>query len=134
MKNRGLFTEEFVAERLRTVFGADKVFRNVNIWDTKARKKKLGEIDTLILIADRAVIFQEKSKKLTLEARKGNDLQLQADFKAAVQDAYDQAFECASTSSLVVAVFTDAGGKEIRFQGRSSTSIRCALCQTTIRP
>jgi hypothetical protein len=113
MKNRGLFTEEFVADRLERVFGADKVFRNVDIWDTKARKKKLGEIDTLILIADRALIFQEKSKKLTLEARKGNDLQLQADFKAAVQDAYDQAFECAQHLISGVAVFTDAGGKEI---------------------
>jgi hypothetical protein len=113
MKNRGLFTEEFVADRLERVFGADKVFRNVNIWDTKVRKKKLGEIDTLILIADRALVFQEKSKKLTLEARKGNDLQLQTDFKAAVQDAYDQAFECGQHLISGVAVFTDVAGKEI---------------------
>ena len=39
--------------------------------------------------------MQAKSKKLTLEARKGNDLQLQNDFKAAVQDAVDQALDCA---------------------------------------
>jgi hypothetical protein len=40
---------------------------------------------------DIAIVLQAKSKKLTLPARKGNDLQLQADFKAAVQDGVDQA-------------------------------------------
>ena len=40
-------------------------------------------------------MLQAKSKKLTLEARKGNDLQLKDDFKKAVQDAIDQAVSCA---------------------------------------
>jgi hypothetical protein len=113
MQNRGLFTEEFTAGRLEGVFGADKVFRNVDIWETKARKDKLGEIDTLVLIADRALVVQAKSKKLTFEARKGNDLQLQADFKAAVQDACDQAFACSRQLPAGTAVFTDSDGNEI---------------------
>jgi hypothetical protein len=113
MQNRGLFTEEFTAGRLERVFGADKVFRNIDIWETKARKNKLGEIDTLVLIADRALVVQAKSKKLTLEARKGNDLQLQADFKAAVQDACDQAFVCSRQLTAGTAVFTDSDGNEI---------------------
>jgi hypothetical protein len=114
MKNRGLFTEEFVAERFERVFGSDKVFRNVDIWDTKARKNKLGEIDTLILIADRAVVIQAKSKKLTLDARKGNDFQLKADFKAAIQDACDQAFACSQRLAAGrAAFFADAAGNEI---------------------
>jgi hypothetical protein len=113
MQNRGLFTEEFSAERLERVFGAEKVFRNVDIWATKGRKNKIGEIDTLVLMADRALVVQAKSKKLTLEARKGNDLQLQADFKAAVQDACDQAFVCSRQLVAPTAVFTDSGGNEI---------------------
>src|SRR5258708_14292188 len=113
MQNRGLFTEEFTAGRLERVFGADKVFRNIAIWETKARKNKLGEIDTLVLIADPALVVQAKSKKLTLEARKGNDLQLQADFKAAVQDACDQAFVCSRQLTAGTAVFTDSDGNEI---------------------
>jgi hypothetical protein len=39
--------------------------------------------------------YRQNQKKLTIPARKGNDLQLQADFKAAVQDAADQAIGCA---------------------------------------
>ena len=113
MNHRGLFREEFTAERLERVFGATKVFRNVDIWDTKARKNKLGEIDTLVLIADHAIVVQAKSKKLTLAARKGNDLQLQTDFKGAVQDACDQAFACSQHLLTGTAVFADAAGKEI---------------------
>jgi hypothetical protein len=49
------------------------------------------DIDVLVTFADRAIVLQCKSKKLTLAARKGNDLQLRSDFKKSVQDAYDQA-------------------------------------------
>ena len=86
MTNRGLFSEYFTADRLAKVFGNANVFRNVDIWETKARKKKISEVDTLVLFGDRAIAVQAKSKKLTLAARKGNDLQMQTDFKGAVQD------------------------------------------------
>jgi hypothetical protein len=62
---------------------------------SSGRRQALGEIDVLVLFGNRAIVLQAKSKKLTLPARKGNDLQLQADFKAAVQDAVDQAIACA---------------------------------------
>src|SRR5271167_1834478 len=39
-------------------------------------------------------VLQAKSKRLTLEARKGNDLQIKDDFKKAIQDSYDQALSC----------------------------------------
>ena len=113
MKHRGLFTEEFTAERLRRVFGAENIFCNVDIWETKARKKKLGEIDTLVLFADRAIVAQAKSKKLTLLARKGNDLQLQTDFRGAVQDSCDQALSCSSLLLDGKAFFTDSVGNEL---------------------
>ena len=40
-----------------------------------------GEIDVLVLFANRAIVLQAKSKKLTLESRKGNDLAIKKDFK-----------------------------------------------------
>ena len=110
-KHRGLFTEEFAAERLRAVFGAENVFCNVDIWESKG--KKIGEIDVLVLFAGHALVVQAKSKKLTLVARKGNDLQLRDDFKAAVQDACDQAVVCGEELLAGMARFADALGNNI---------------------
>ncbi|WP_373543973.1 SEC-C metal-binding domain-containing protein [Chamaesiphon sp.] len=92
-KHRGEFTEKFSAERLKLVFGEDRVFENINIVDS--RGKTVGEIDVLVVFANRAIVLQAKSKKLTIPARKGNDNCLRSDFKKAVQNAYDQAFSCA---------------------------------------
>ena len=113
MTHRGAFTEEFTAERLERVFGTESVFQNVDIWQTKANK--LGEIDALVLFADRAVVVvQGKSKKLTLAARKGNDLQLKGDFKSAVQDACDQAYSCSQHLLSGSLSFTDGRGREVK--------------------
>ena len=90
-KNRGEFTERLVEERLSLVFGKENVYSNINL--TKS-KETIGEIDVLVAWGNRAIIIQAKSKKLTLEARKGNDLQIKDDFKKSVQDAYDQAYLC----------------------------------------
>jgi hypothetical protein len=92
-KHRGDFTEDFVAERLGLVFGGERVYANVDIRETKANKA--GEIDVLVVWGDRAIVVQAKSKRLTLEARKGNDQVIRDDFKKSVQDAYDQAVQCA---------------------------------------
>jgi hypothetical protein len=69
MQNRGRFTEAFCRDRLELVFGKERVYTNVDIFESKA--KKVGEIDVLVLFGDRAVIVQAKSKRLTLESRKG---------------------------------------------------------------
>lgn len=92
-KHRGEFTEAFALRRLTSVFGA-RVYQGVNI--EKKKGERLGEIDVLVLFGDRAIVLQAKSKRLTLEARRGNELKLKEDFKGAVQDAYDQAIECAA--------------------------------------
>jgi hypothetical protein len=91
-RNRGAFTENFVAERLRLVFDADSVSSNIDLY---LGKDKIGEIDVLVLWGNRAVVVQCKSKRLTLEARKGNDHLIRADFQKSVQHAYDQAVLCA---------------------------------------
>lgn len=110
--NRGAFTERFVAKRFTDVFGASHVYKNVNI--TK-NGRRVSEIDILIIFADRAVVVQCKSKKLTLEARKGNDLQLRADFKKAVQDAYEQALICSKSLGDEDLKFIGEDGKELSF-------------------
>lgn len=92
-KHRGAFTERFAARRLTEVFGREHVHTNVNL---HRGKDIVGEVDVLVVYADRLIIVQAKSKKLTIAARKGNDNQLKADFAAAIQDSYDQGWTCAN--------------------------------------
>lgn len=94
-ENRGYFTEIFSKECLARVFGAQHVFANVDIFESKANK--IGEIDVLVVFGDRAIVLQAKSKKLTVESRKGNDLQIKDDFKKSIQESYDQALHCATS-------------------------------------
>lgn len=110
--HRGDFTEAFAVDRLSRVFGPARVHRGVNI--DRAKGDRIGEIDVLVLFADRAIVLQAKSKRLTLAARKGNDLQLRGDFKGAVQDAYDQAMDCSAALSDRSLRFSTADGTTIK--------------------
>jgi hypothetical protein len=113
MNNRGRFAEAFSTERLQRVFGKARVHTNVDIYESKGRK--LGEIDVLVVFANRAIVLQAKSKRLTLEARKGNDQVIKDDFKKGVQDSYDQGRLCASMLTDARYRFVDATGKELTF-------------------
>ena len=113
MKNRGRFGEAFSTERLQRVFGASNVHTNVDIYEAKGRK--LGEVDVLVIFANRAIVLQAKSKRLTLEARKGNDMVLKNDFKKSVKDSYDQGWLCASALSNTGYSFVGAMGNKITF-------------------
>ncbi|MFZ2308504.1 MAG: SEC-C metal-binding domain-containing protein [Rhodoferax sp.] len=90
--NRGAFTEEFAAARLETVFGVANVRSNIDLVQGKSR---VGEIDVMVSFGDRLIIVQTKSKRLTLEARKGNDGHIRDDFRKAIQDSYHQGLLCA---------------------------------------
>lgn len=94
-KNRGDFTENFVAERLGLVFGNGYVHLNVDIFRSKA--EKVSDVDVLVVWGNRVIIVQAKSKRLTLDARKGNDRGVRCDFKKAVQTAYAQGVACAKS-------------------------------------
>ena len=111
MQHRGLFTEEFSEECLARVFGNDRVYSNIDIFE--AKDKKVGEIDVLVLFGNRAIVLQAKSKRLTLEARRGNDGQIKDDFKKAIQDSYDQAYKCALSLHDPKYTFKDADSKNI---------------------
>lgn len=114
IKNRGDFTEEFSERRLRDVFGEGGVYTNINIYEKKS--ETLGEIDVLVVFGDRAIILQAKSKKLTIEARKGNDNCLRDDFKKAVQSAYDQALDCSRLLRDKKYKLEDSNGNEINIK------------------
>jgi len=116
MQNRGRFTEAFCRKRLELVFGRDRVYANVDIFESKA--KKVGEIDVLVLFGDRAIIVQAKSKRLTIEARKGNDGQIRDDFKKSVQDSYDQGLTCAQKLSDPNLTLVGPDGREITVPSR----------------
>jgi hypothetical protein len=111
MAHRGRYTEEFCANRLAAVFGERHVYKNVDIVGPK--EKDLGEIDVLVIFGDRVIILQAKSKRLTLEARRGNDRVIKDDFQKGVQEAYDQGFTCAELLSDPSLKFVEQARDEI---------------------
>lgn len=112
-KHRGDFTESFTAERLALVFGKENVFTNIDIFDGK---NKAAEIDVLVIFGEIAIVVQAKSKKLTIEARKGDSKQLEDDFKKAIQDAYDQANLCSQLLQKKGYIFKDALSNEVNLK------------------
>lgn len=126
MNNRGRFAEALSAERLQRVFGKARVHTNVDVYESKDRK--LGEVDVLVVFANRAIVLQAKSKRLTLEARKGNDQVIKDDFKKSVQDSYDQGHLCASMLTDPRYRFVDATGTELTFdRGFKEIYILCVV-------
>ncbi|MCK9507140.1 MAG: SEC-C domain-containing protein [Pigmentiphaga sp.] len=123
-RHRGEFTENFVAERLAAVFGHDRVFANIDIWQGKT---KLAEIDVLVLWADRAIIVQAKAKRLTIEGRKGNDQIIRDDFKKSVQDAYDQGLTCAECLGDPSNRFACADGSEMELPRITEIFMFCVV-------
>jgi hypothetical protein len=111
MRHRGLFTEECSLECLTRVFGRGAVYSNVDIFGPNA--KTTGEIDVLVLFGNRAVVLQAKSKRLTLEARRGNDGQIRDDFKKSIQDSCDQAYKCARMVGDTRYTLRDSDSNEI---------------------
>lgn len=110
LANRGRFTEVVAFDCLKRAFAAN-TFMNVHI--ERVKGEEIGEIDVLAVFGDRAIILQAKSKGLSLEARKGNDLQIKDDFKKAVQASYNQALLCSKTLLGGGYKLRDAEGQEI---------------------
>jgi hypothetical protein len=90
--NRGQFAEAATLQFMISVFGAGKVYRDVEI--RKRKGHAITDIDVLAIVGNKAVIAQVKSKRLTELAKLGDEKRLVADFELAVQDAYDQALLC----------------------------------------
>lgn len=122
--HRGAFTEQFVAKRLRSVFGEHNVHCNVNI---EGKSDRVSEMDVLVIFGDRAIIVQCKSKKMTLESRKGNDKTLRDDFQKAVQDAYDQGLICARALGNADLTFMAEDGSKLSIPELRHVYIMCAV-------
>lgn len=126
MLNRGRFTEGLAKERLALVFGKDNVYSNVDVYESKG--KRVGEIDVLVIFGNRAFILQAKSKRLTLEARRGNDNQIKDDFGKSVQDSYDQGYECAQLLGNSKLRFVAGNGKVVNVPEKFKTiEILCVV-------
>lgn len=112
MRNRGTFTEEFCRERLERVFGRENVQSDVRVLEGKG--STVSDIDVLVTFGNRAIVLQAKSKRLTLEARKGNDGRIRDDFKKSVQDSYDQALRCARAMQAPGIKLQDSESRAVR--------------------
>ena len=123
--HRGNFVETFATERLSAVFGEHRVYRNVEIKESKSRT--LAEIDVLAIFGDRVIVVQAKSKRLTLLARKGNDRALQQDFRGAVQDGVDQCMKCANLLTDTSLVLQTRGGQSLELRGAPRAIFPIAL-------
>ena len=109
--HRGRFAEDVTASLLRKVFGAANVYTNVEVKQSKGRT--VTDIDVLTIVGNKAIIAQVKSKRLTELAKLGYEDNLVADFKLAVQEAYDQGLLCRqAVIGRANKLFVD--GKEIR--------------------
>jgi len=112
-ENRGWFTEEFCKQRLESVFGPENIYRDVKLMQTK--EKTLTDIDVLAVFANRIIIIQAKSKKLTIEARKGNDGLIRKDFSDGIQNAYNQGLTAAKAIQDSSVDIVSPDGRQIKF-------------------
>ena len=126
--NRGRFVEQFVCERMARVFGDKSVFQGVKVY--KSKSEELTDIDVLALFGNRAIVVQAKSKKLTLEARKGNDGQIKTDFKKAVQEAYDQGYEAATALLDPTFKYRDKNGQSLKIRMPTEVFIITVLSES----
>jgi hypothetical protein len=67
----------------------------------------------LVLFGNRAIVLQAKSKRLTLEAKKGNDGKIRDDFKKSIQDSCDKGYAYARLLGNAKYTLKDASSREI---------------------
>ena len=87
LRHRGDLTEAMVYSLACNIFGKNNVFKDVKI---KRGDRDITDIDTLVIYRNKAIIFQVKSKKVSLLSRLGNYEKMQEDFNISIQKAYDQ--------------------------------------------
>ena len=123
LENRGDATEAITRDFLASVFGEERVFRGVKV---KKGRNEVTDIDVLAVSGNKAIIAQCKSKKLTIEAKRGDGKILSRDFSQAVQDAYDQAIKAKTALMEDGYELVDEGGKTLALEGKvDETYILC---------
>ena len=112
--NRGKATTSMAYEMMARVFGPTRVFHDVRVM--RNRREAVTDIDVLAFVGNKAIVVQAKSKKLTQLARRGSENSLRADFKAAIQDGYNQATACRRALLDSRHTFVDNRGKQLRLE------------------
>ena len=92
-KHRGDAVEDVTYNILKGTFG-DKVYKRVKV---NKGKNTLTDIDVMVIVGNKAIIFQCKGKKLTELSRRGDTEVLKRDFQNAIQKSYDEAVTIRST-------------------------------------
>lgn len=92
-KHRGDAVEDITYNTLKGTFG-DKVYKRVKV---NKGNSTLTDIDVMVVVGNKAIIFQCKGKKLTELSRRGNTEVLKQDFQNAIQKSYDEAVTIRST-------------------------------------
>jgi hypothetical protein len=123
-ENRGRFLEDFAEECPLRVFNRRYVYKNVLI---KSKNAVVGEIDALVIFGDRAIVLQAKTKRMSLEARRGNDGVIRDDFRKSVQRAYDQGQDCAKKLLSGKYTYWSADGRQVEIEAISKAYLLCAL-------
>lgn len=80
----------------------------------------IAEADSLLIYGRRAYVIQAKSKRMTLEARAGDDEAIGRDFQIAVQEAYDQAL--AVIEAMQDGAKATVDGRQIVLPGAATVS------------
>jgi len=111
-KHRGDVGEEIAYDFLSKIFGIENTYKSVLVTTKKGQPET--DIDVLCTLGNKALCVQIKSKKLTINAKRGDAAQLSKDFQGAIQDAYDQGLVSRSSIMESRAKFTDSDGNEIR--------------------
>lgn len=124
LEHRGTTTELITEEYLASVFGKSRVYRNVKIY---SGKHVLNEIDVLVILGNKALVVQCKSKRLTELSRTGDTASLENDFKKAVQQAYEQGLGCRENVLNPNGLTFKADGKEIKVPDIDEAYIACVV-------
>lgn len=126
-KHRGEVTEDIAYEMLIGVFGHGNVHKNVKVY--KNKRELLTDIDVLAVAGNKAVIVQAKSKRLTELSKEGNEEKLRADFKDAVQNAYNQGLICRAAVIDKSNILVSDDGEELKLSEYIDDAY--ILCLTT---
>lgn len=112
LKHRGETTQEIAVEMLKRIFKPEEIYQNVTI--ERKKGERLTDIDILCLLGNKALVFQCKSKKLSLASRLGDEYNLSTDFTKAVQEPYEQGKLARAAVLKRDCKFIDEKGNEIK--------------------
>ena len=90
--NRGKSAENITYELLSKIVGQYSIYKDVIIKSSKS--KNVTDVDILLISRNIAIVFQVKSKILTVLSRKGDLDAIKSDYNKAIKSSYNQGLKC----------------------------------------